>query len=87
MGKTRRTSKPSQHLYSSQNIYSAATAHLDDVLVVAKVASIHSRALCAKARIIHLVDLQASLQDLTGQRVQQLELSAHQDLITSHKNC
>jgi hypothetical protein len=39
-------------------------AHLDDVLVVAKVASIHSRTLCAKARIVHLIDLQASLQDL-----------------------
>lgn len=39
-------------------------AHLNDVLVVAKVACIHSRALCAKARVVYLIDLQASLQNL-----------------------
>jgi len=39
-------------------------AHLNDVLVVAKVACIHSRALCAKARVIYLIDLEASLQNL-----------------------
>jgi hypothetical protein len=39
-------------------------AHLNDVLIVAKVACIHSRALCAKARVVYLINLQASLQNL-----------------------
>jgi hypothetical protein len=39
-------------------------AHLNDVLVVAKVTCIHSRALCAKARVVYFIYLLASLQNL-----------------------
>ena len=39
-------------------------AHLNNVLVVAKIACIYSRALCAKARVVYFIDLQASLQNL-----------------------
>jgi hypothetical protein len=46
------------------SIHSFPAAHLDDILVVAKIACIDSGALCAEARVVHLIDLLASLQDL-----------------------